>query len=76
MNLDNHILQLLARTPDRARPVSIGDFAREFGTTVTVVLPAARRLVDSGQATAVMADVHGVSTLRALLPAAARVPPA
>ncbi len=68
MNIDNHILKLLASTPEGSRAVTIGDFAREFGVSHAVVLTAARRLVDNGLATPAMASVHGVSTLRGLLP--------
>ncbi len=67
MNLDNHILQAITAAP-ASRPVTIGDLARQFGVSATQVMPAARRLVDTGQANAVMTDVHGVPTLRALLP--------
>lgn len=67
MNLDNHILQVLNTAAAGARPVTIGDLARQFGVSAALLLPAARRLVDSGQATGVMVDVHGVPTLRALL---------
>ncbi|MBN9619304.1 MAG: hypothetical protein J0H43_06175 [Actinobacteria bacterium] len=66
MNLDNHILQALNAASAGSRPVTIGDLARQFGVSSNVLLPAARRLVDSGQVTGVMVSVHGVPTLRAL----------
>jgi len=68
VNIDQHILQVLAAGKAGDRPVTIGDFAREFGISPVVVLPAARRLVDSGLAAPSMVDVHGVPTLRGLLP--------
>lgn len=68
MNLDSHILQVLAAAPQGSRPITIGDLARQFGISAALVRPAACRLIDSGQATAFMADVHGVPALRALLP--------
>lgn len=68
MDLDSHILQVLSVTPKTARPVTIGDFARRFGVSPAVVLPAAHRLVDTGQARPAMVDVHGVPTLRGLMP--------
>jgi hypothetical protein len=76
MNLDNHILQVVAAAPQGSRPVTIGDLARQFGVSATLVVPAARRLVDSGQVRPVMTDVHGVPTLRALLPLAVNEAPA
>jgi hypothetical protein len=68
VNLDNHILQVLDAEPRNARPVTIGDLSRQFGISPTVVLNAARRLVDSGQAAPAIVDVHGVPTLRGLVP--------
>lgn len=68
MDLDSHILQVLSATPQAARPVTIGDLARRFGVSPMVVLPAAHRLVDTGLARPAMVDVHGVPTLRGLLP--------
>lgn len=69
MNLDNHILQTLqARSADQ-RAVTIGDLARLLGANPATVLTAADRLVDSGQAVPAMVFVHGVPTLRGLLPA-------
>ena len=69
MDIDQHILNILAATPAGGRPVTIGDFARHFGVGSVVVLPAARRLVDNGLALPAMVDVQGVPTLRGLLPA-------
>lgn len=68
MDLDSHIMQVLGAMPKAARPVTIGDLARRFGVSPGVVLPAARRLVDTGLARAALVDVHGVPTLRGLLP--------
>ncbi|HEU5270972.1 MAG TPA: hypothetical protein VFU36_13690 [Jatrophihabitans sp.] len=70
MNLDRHILQILASAPAGTRPITIGDFARQFGISATLVLPTARRLVDDGLAIPAMVNVHGVPTLRGLLPLA------
>jgi transposase-like protein len=66
MNLDNHILQVLNAAHTGARPVTIGDLAREFGVSAPLLVSAARRLIESGQVRPVMVDVHGVPTLRAL----------
>jgi hypothetical protein len=66
VNIDQHILKVLATGP-AGRPVTIGDLAREFGVSAVVVLPAARRLVGDGLATASMVDVRGVPTLRGLM---------
>jgi hypothetical protein len=68
VDLDSHIMQVLGAMPKAARPVTIGDLARRFGVSPGVVLPAARRLVDTGLARAALVDVHGVPTLRGLLP--------
>jgi len=75
MNLDNHILQALRAGSGQA--LTIGELAREFGADSAVVLAAARRLVDSGQAAPAVVSVHGVPTLRGLtpLPASARTSP-
>jgi hypothetical protein len=69
VNLDNHILTTLRARAADGRPVTIGDFARQLGANPAVVLEAARRLVASGQAAPSMGAVHGVPTLRGLLPA-------
>lgn len=68
MNIDQHILQVLANQPGGSRPITIGDLARQFGVSPIVVVPAARRLIESGLATPSMVTVHGVPTLRGLLP--------
>jgi DNA-binding Lrp family transcriptional regulator len=68
MNIDQHILQVLATTADGSRPVTIGDLARRFGVSPVIVLPAARRLVENGLAAPSMVAVHGVSTLHGLMP--------
>ena len=67
VNLDNHILNTLRARAADDRPVTIGDLARQLGANPAVVLDAARRLVDNGQATPSMISVHGVPTLRGLL---------
>jgi hypothetical protein len=67
VNLDNHILQILAARSS-TRPVTISDLARQFGISPTVVLPTARHLVDNGLARPAMITVHGVPTLHGLLP--------
>lgn len=69
MNLDNHILNTLRTQATHDRPITIGDLARQLGANPAVVLDAARRLVDNGQAAPSMVSVHGVPTLRGLLPA-------
>jgi DNA-binding Lrp family transcriptional regulator len=74
MNIEQHILQALATEPGGSRPVTIGDFARRFGVSPVVVLPAARRLVEDGLATPSTVVVHGVPTLHGLLPAVATQP--
>jgi hypothetical protein len=68
VNLDNHILEALAAAPTGTRAITIGDLARQFGLSAALVLPAARRLVENGLATPAMVNVHGVPTLRGLLP--------
>jgi hypothetical protein len=68
MNIDQHMLQALGTGTAGRRPVTIGDFARQFGLSSAVVRTVARRLVDSGLAAPSMVDVHGVQTLRGLLP--------
>jgi len=72
VNLDEHILQALASAP--ARSLTIGDLARRLGVSTTIVLPAARRLVDDGLANPSFVKVHGVPTLRGLLPVPASAP--
>ena len=67
MNIDEHILQVLASGAGRRRPVTIGDFARRFGVSPVIVLPAAQRLVENGQAAPSTVLVHGVPTLHGLL---------
>ena len=66
MNIDEHILQVLASGAGRRRPVTIGDFARRFGVSPLIVLPAARRLVENGLAEPSTVLVHGVPTLHGL----------
>lgn len=68
MNIDQHILQVLASRSEESRPVTIGDLARQFGVSPILVVPAARRLIESGLAAPSMVTVHGVPTLRGLLP--------
>ena len=68
MNIDQHILQVLASGAGRRRPVTIGDFARRFGVSPLIVLPAARRLVEDGLAAPSTVLVHGVPTLHGLIP--------
>jgi DNA-binding Lrp family transcriptional regulator len=68
MNIDQHILEVLASGAGRRRPVTIGDFARRFGVSPMIVLPAARRLVEDGLAAPSTVLVHGVPTLHGLIP--------
>ena len=62
MNIDDHILLVLASGAARRRPMTIGDFARRFGVSPRIVLPAAQRLVENGLAAPSMVLVHGVPT--------------
>jgi hypothetical protein len=66
--IDEHILEALDARPTGSPPLTIGDLARDFGLSPFVAVTAARRLVDSGQAAPSMVSVHGVPTLRGLLP--------
>lgn len=66
MNVDEHILEILATTSER--PLTIGDLAGRLGISPTTVLPAARRLVDDGRASPSFIQVHGIPTLHGLLP--------
>ena len=66
MNVDEHILEILATTS--GRPLTIGDLAGRLGISPTIVLPAARRLVDDGLASPSLIQVHRITTLHGLLP--------
>jgi hypothetical protein len=66
VNVDEHILEILATTRRRLRIV--GDRAGRLDISPTVVLPAARRLVDDGPAGPSFVQVHGIRTLYGLLP--------
>ena len=68
MNIDDHILLVLASGAARRRPMTIGDFARRFGVSPRIVLPAAQRLVENGLAAPSMVLVHGVPTFHGLMP--------
>jgi hypothetical protein len=68
MNIDDHILLVLASGAARRRPVTIGDFARRFGVSPRIVLPAAQRLVENGLAVPSTVLVHGVPTFHGLMP--------
>ena len=68
MNIDDHILRVLASGAAQRRPVTIGDFARRFGVSAKIVLPAAHRLVENGLAAPSTVLVHGVPTLHGLMP--------
>jgi hypothetical protein len=68
VNLDNYLLHALQTRTADDRAITIGDFARQLGASPAVVLAAARRLIASGQAAPAMVSVHGVPTLRGLLP--------
>jgi hypothetical protein len=72
--IDQHILQALGARPSGSPPMTIGDLARDFGLSPLVAVSAARRLVESGQAAPSMVSVHGVPTLRGLLPMPATTP--
>jgi hypothetical protein len=48
VNVDEHILEILVTTS--GGPLTIGGFAGRLGISLTIVLPAARRLVDHGPA--------------------------
>ena len=66
MNVDEHILEILATT--NRRPLTIGDVAGRLGISPTIVLPAARRLVGHRLASPSFIQVHGIPTLHGLLP--------
>jgi hypothetical protein len=68
MNIDDHILLVLASGAARRRPMTIGDLARRFGVSPRIVLPAAQRLVENGLAAPSMVLVHGVPTFHGLMP--------
>jgi DNA-binding MarR family transcriptional regulator len=68
LDIDQHIMRVLATATTPSRPVTIGDLARQFGVSPTVVVPAARRLLDNGLASPFIVKVHGVPTLRGLVP--------
>jgi len=71
MNIDQHILVELAGKAGSRRPVTIGDFARQFGVSSSVARQAAQRLVDQGLATPSMVVVRDGPTLHGLMPPAA-----
>ncbi len=71
MNLDQHILEMLDNQAGGSRPLTISDFARRFGVSPIIVLPAARRLVEDGLAAPSTVLVRGVPTLHGLLPLSA-----
>lgn len=73
MDIDQYILQALAAGND-GRPITINDLARRFGISAVAVRPAARRLVEGGQATASTVMVNGAPVLHGLLPAPAASP--
>jgi hypothetical protein len=66
VHVDKRILEILATTS--GRPPTIGDLAGRLGISPTIVLPAARRLVDDGLASPSFIQVHGIPTLHGLLP--------
>lgn len=68
MNLEQQILRMLDARKAQDRPLTINDFARQFGANPQIVTSLARQLVDSGQARPSMVTVHGVPTLHGLLP--------
>jgi hypothetical protein len=68
MNLDDHILKALQSRSTAGRPLTISDFARQFGVSRQVVATAAGRLVDDGLAAPSMVMAHGTPTLHGLLP--------
>lgn len=71
MNIDEHILQILATSS--GRPLTIGDLARQLGISPHTALSAARRIVDEGLANPSFVEVHGVRTLHGLATSAAPV---
>jgi hypothetical protein len=66
VNVDEHIVEILVTTS--GGPLTIGDLAGRLGISPTIVLPAARRLVDHGPASPSFVQVHGIPTLDGLLP--------
>ncbi|HEY3736577.1 MAG TPA: winged helix-turn-helix domain-containing protein [Jatrophihabitans sp.] len=73
MDLDKHILTTLNARADGRSPLTISDLARQLGANPFTIAMAARRLVESGLATASMVDSRGVPTLHGLLPIRATV---
>jgi hypothetical protein len=73
MNIDEHMLQILAARVGLNQPMTMNDFARRFGISKAIVRPAAARLVDARLAMPSTVLVDGVPTLQGLLamPAAA-----
>jgi hypothetical protein len=72
IDIDEQILSALRTRSPQDRPMTIGDFARQFGASRPVIVSAVRRLVDGHRAEPSMVDVHGVPTLHGLLPLAAK----
>jgi hypothetical protein len=68
MNIDQQMLRMLAARAPQDRPLTIGDFARDFGASPQIIVGAARRLVDGHLAEPYMVDVHGIPTLHGLSP--------
>jgi hypothetical protein len=66
VNVDEHILEILATTS--GRPLTIGDLAGRLGISATIVLPTARRLVGHRLVSPSFIQVHGIPTLHGLLP--------
>jgi hypothetical protein len=68
MDLAGQMLKMLQARSSQARPLTISDFAREFGASPRAVSDAGRTLVDKGLAIASMRPVQGVEKLHGLLP--------
>jgi hypothetical protein len=68
MTIDEEMMRMLEGRAAQSPPLTIGDFARQFGASRMVIVGAARRLVDKNMAEPSMIDDHGVPTLHGLSP--------
>jgi hypothetical protein len=66
VNVNGRILEILATAS--GRPLTTGDLAGYLGIGPTIVLPAARRLVDDSLASPSFIQVHGTPNVHGLLP--------
>jgi DNA-binding MarR family transcriptional regulator len=61
VNVDEHIVEILVTTG--GGPLTIGDLAGRLGISPSIVVLAARRLVDHGPASPSFVRVDGIPTL-------------